>query len=336
MKPAARASVVWFALAVASFAWSGVAFAQPGWVPQRNVELVVPMAAGGSIDLLARAIQRVWTEGKFLPVSSTIVNRGGAGQVMAYHYVHQHPGNPHVIGVMSSNVLTSHVAGRMPLGYADFTTIALLVTGSYFALAVRADSPYRTARDLVEALRRNPGAVSVGLGGAAGGAHHIALGLPLQTAEVDIGKVRTVSFNDSALLAAALLGGHVDAAMATLINVAPHAESGKLRLLALSSPRRLTGPLASVPVWPELGYKGVWEGWRGLYAAKGVTLAQVSYWEVLAHRVTQDDEFRRFAESNDLEVSYRGAAATQQWLEQQFVDVKNVMTYLGYAKALVQ
>lgn len=323
-------------LAAAPLVSIGAALAQQGWTPQRNVEVVVPMAAGGSIDLLARAMQRTWVERRLLPVSSTIVNKGGAGQVMAYHYVHQHPGNPHVVGIMSSNVLTSHVAGRMPLAHSDFTPIALLVSGSYFALAVRADSPLRTARELVETLRRNPGGIAVGLGGAAGSAHHIALGLTLQSAEVDVLRVKTVSFNDSAQLAAALLGGHVDAAMATLINVAPHAESGKLRLLAVSAPRRLSGPLAGVPVWPELGYKGVWEGWRGLYAAKGLAPEHVAYWEALARRVTQDDDFRRFAESNDLEVSYRGAAATRQWLEQQSSDVTSVMSYLGFAKALTQ
>jgi tripartite-type tricarboxylate transporter receptor subunit TctC len=147
-------------LAAAPLVSIGAALAQQGWTPQRNVEVVVPMAAGGSIDLLARAMQRTWVERRLLPVSSTIVNKGGAGQVMAYHYVHQHPGNPHVVGIMSSNVLTSHVAGRMPLAHSDFTPIALLVSGSYFALAVRADSPLRTARELVETLRRNPGGIA--------------------------------------------------------------------------------------------------------------------------------------------------------------------------------
>ena len=300
--------------------------------PQRNVEIVVPVPAGGAIDLLARSMQQAWIEQKLVPVSSSISNRGGGGHAIAYNYLNQHPGNPLIVGIMSSNLLSSHIANRMPVTYLDFTPIALLVTGSYYALTVPADSPYKTAREFMDALKKNPAAVAVGLGSAAGASHHTALGLAMLSAGIDVAKVKTVSFNESSALITALLGGHVAVGMATALNTAQHVESGKLRVLAISAPKRVTGVLASVPTWTELGYKGTWESWRGLIGTKGLTAAQVAYWEDVARRVTENPQFRKFAESGDLEPKFMGSAEVRKWLAAQYDDMKAIMLSLGYTK----
>lgn len=307
------------------------ALAQP-WSPQRNVELVVPVPAGGAVDLLARSMQQAWVEQKLVPVSSSISNRGGGGHAIAYNYLNQHPGNPHVVGIMSSNLLSSHIAGRMPVTHTDFTPIALLVTGSYYALIVPADSPFKTARDFIEALKKNPAALAVGLGSAAGNSHHTALGLAMLSAGIDVAKVKTVSFNDSSALITAILGGHVAAGMATAINAAQHVEGGKLRVLAISATKRVPGALASAPTWTELGYKGTWESWRGLIGTKGITAAQVAYWEEVAKRVTENEQFRKFVESGDLEPRFMGTVEVRKWLTAQYDEMKTIMQSLGYVK----
>lgn len=318
-------------LAMAAVAASAAALAQP-WAPQRNVEIVVPVPAGGSVDLLARSMQQAWVEQKLVPVSSTISNRGGGGHAIAYNYLNQHPNNPHIVGIMSSNLLSSHIANRMAVTYTDFTPIALLVTGSYYALTVPADSPYKTAREFMDALKKNPAAVAVGLGSAAGASHHTALGLAMLSAGIDVAKVKTVSFNESSALITALLGGHVAVGMATAINTTQHVESGKLRVLAVSAPRRISGVLANVPTWTELGYKGTWESWRGLIGPRGMTTAQVAYWEDVSKRVTENPQFRKFVESGDLEPKFMGAVEVRKWLAQQYDDMKSIMLSLGYTK----
>lgn len=326
-----RGSVVWSALAALAVVAAPAAQAQD-WSPQRNVELVVPVPAGGALDLLARSMQQVWTEQKLLPVSSTISNKGGGGHAISYNYLNQHAGNPHIVGVMSSNLLSSHIAGRMPVTYTDFSPIALLVTGSYYALTVAADSPLKSAQDFMERLKKDPSAIAVGLGSAAGASHHIALGLAMLSAGVEVAKVRTVSFNESSSLLTALLGGHVAVGMATAINVGPHVESGKLRVLAISAPRRISGALAPAPTWTEQGYKGTWESWRGVIGTKGMTPAQVAYWEQVSRRVTENEQFRKFVASSDLEVRFMGSAEVRKWLAVQYDDMKTVMATLGYAK----
>jgi len=302
------------------------------WNPQRNVEIVVPVPAGGSVDLLARSMQQVWVEQKLLPVSSSISNRGGGGHAIAYSYLNQQAGNPHIVGIMSSNLLSSHIANRMPVTWSDFTPIALLVTGSYYALTVPADSPFKNAREFMDALKKNPGAVAVGLGSAAGGSHHTALGLAMLSAGIDVARVKTVSFNESSALVTALLGGHVAAGMATAINATQHIDGGKLRVLAVSAPKRISGALANVPTWTELGYKGTWESWRGLIGTRGMTAAQVAYWEEVSKRVTENEQFRKFAESGDLEPKFMGSVEVRKWLAVQYDDMKSIMVSLGYTK----
>lgn len=319
-----------FALAAALGA-AAPAAAQ-AWTPQRNVEIVVPVPAGGAIDLLARSMQQAWLDLKLLPVPSTVSNRGGGGHAIAYNYLNQHPNNPQIVGIMSSNLLSSHIANRMPVTYLDFSPIALMVTGSYYALTVPADSPYKTAREFMDALKKNPQATAVGLASAAGASHHTALGLALLSAGIDVAKVKTVSFNESSALITALLGGHVAVGMATASNTLPHVESGKLRVLAVSAPKRVPGALAGVPTWSELGYKGTWESWRGLIGTRGLTPAQIAYWENVAKRTTEHPEFRKFVEGADLEPRFMGAAEVRKWLAVQYDDMKAIMAKLGYAK----
>lgn len=324
-------AVAWHATAVALCA----AVAHPawtqGWTPQRVVELIVPASAGGSLDATGRTVHRIWEEQKLVPVPSTVANRSGGGHAVAYNFLNQHGGDPHYLSITSSTLLTSHINGRIKTTYTDFTPLAVLLT-EYIAFAVRADSPIKSGTDLIEALRKNPASLSVALGSASGGTHHISVGLPLQSAGVDVKQVKLVSFNSSGEAVTALLGGHVDVISAGTINVTPHLQAGKLRVLAVTSPKRLPGALAAAPTWPELGYKGVFENWRGVIGAKGIAAEQTAFWEEVFRRVTQSDEFRKYSAKNQWDSNFRGAAETRKFMEAQYAELKSVMTFLGLAK----
>ena len=321
------AGIVVFAAGVL---FASVAGAQ-GWVPQRNVEVIVPSTAGGSLDTTGRTVTRLWGDLKLLPVSSTVANRPGGGHAVAYSYLNQRAGDPHYLGVTSSTLLANHINGHIPLTYTDFTPLAVLLT-EYIAIAVRADSPLKTGRDFIEAMKKAPASLSLALSSAAGGTHHISFGLPLASGGVDTGKVKFVAFSSSGEAVTALLGGHVDVISAGTVNVAPFAASGKVRVLAVSAARRMTGPLASAPTWPELGYKGVFENWRGIIGAKGLTAEQVAFWDNVFRRLTASEEFRNYAEQNQWEASYRNADESRRFMAEQYDELKGVMSYLGLVK----
>lgn len=302
-----------------------------GWKPERNVELIVPASAGGSLDLTGRTVQRIWDDLKLLPVSSVIANRSGGAHAVAYNFLNQRAGDPHFFSITSSTILTNHINGRLKLTYTDFTPMATLLT-EHIAFVVRPDSPLKTGKDMIEALRKDPASLSIALGSAAGGTHHIALGLPLQSAGVDVSKVKLVSFNSTGEAFTALLGGHVDVANGGTANAARLVESGKLRVLTVTSAQRLQGALAGAATWSELGYKGVFDNWRGVIGAKGMTPEQVAFWESVFSRTTSSEEFQQYAVKNQWQTSYRAPAETRKFMEAQYGELKGVMTFLGLAK----
>lgn len=308
-----------------------VASSAQGWKPERNVELIVPATAGGSLDTFGRTVQRLWDGLKLVPASSTVANRSGGAHAVAYNFLNQHAGDPYFLSITSATILTNHINGRLKLTYTDFTPLGVLLT-EYIAFAVRPDSPIKSGKELIEAFRKNPSSISVALGSAAGGTHHIATGLPLQSAGVDIGKVKLVSFNSSGEAVTAVLGGHVDLVVAGTVNVAAQVQAGKLRALATTSPRRMGGVYAEVPTWPEVGYKGVFENWRGVIGAKGITPEQTAYWEGVLRQVVGSDEFRKIAGKNQWDPAFRGSAEMRTFLEAQYGQLKSVMTFLGLAK----
>lgn len=302
-----------------------------GWTPQGNVELIVPASAGGSLDATGRMVQKIWSDLKLVPTSSTVVNRSGGGHAVAYNFLAQHNGDPQFMSITSSTILANHINGRLKVTYTDFTPLAVLLT-EHIAIAVRPDSPIKTGKDFVEALKKDPTSLSIGLGSAAGGTHHIAVALPLLSSGVDLKKLKLVSFNSSGEAVTALLGGHVDVISAGTINVAPHLQVNRMRVIGHTAPQRLQGVFAKVPTWPEQGYKGVFENWRGVIGAKGLTPPQTAYWEGVLKRVVESDEFKEQAEKNQWERTFKGSAEMRQFLAAQYSDLKEVMTSLGLVK----
>jgi putative tricarboxylic transport membrane protein len=314
---------------IASLAMAAGAQAQ--WQPDRNVALIVPSTAGGSLDNVGRTIQRMWEQQKLVPVSSTIINMGGGGHAIAYNFLNQRAGNPLFMSITSSTLHASHINGRTRLSYRDFTPLTVMLT-EYIAFAVRPDSPLKTGKDLIEALRENPAKYSLALSSAVGGTHHISFGLPLLSGKVDIRKTRMVAFTSTGEAVTALLGGHVDVLSGGTVQIAPHVASGKMRLLAVSSAQRLPGVLASGPTWPELGYKGVFENWRGVIGTKGLTRGQIAYWDGVFGKIAASSEFKAIAEKNQWVINYKNAAESRRFFEHEYGEIKAVMDSVGLSK----
>ncbi|MBX3664884.1 MAG: tripartite tricarboxylate transporter substrate binding protein [Burkholderiales bacterium] len=300
------------------------------WKPDRHVELIVPASAGGSLDHVGRTFQKLWDDMKLVPVSSAVVNRSGGGHAVAYNFLNQQSGNPHFMSITSSTLHTSHINGRIKLSFRDFTPQAVMLT-EYIAFAVRPESPLKTGKDLIEALRKDPGSLSLAISSALGGTHHISFGLPLMSGKVDIKKAKMVAFNSTGEAVTALLGGHVDVLSGGTVQIAPHVESGRMRILAVTSAQRLPGPLASGPTWPELGYKGVFENWRGVISPGKITPEQTAYWDGVFGKIAGSAEFKAMADKNQWVINYKNSAETRKFFEAEYAELKEVMDFLGLA-----
>jgi putative tricarboxylic transport membrane protein len=318
------------ALAALMLCGACIAHAQPAaWKPDKNVELVVGLTAGSSQDRSARAIQSIAQAKGLLGVNSTVVNRVGGGGNVAWAYLAQHAGDAHWLQIASPTILTNYIIGTAQFTYTDYTPQALL-GNQYIAFAVRAGSPLKTARDLVERLRADPSSVSIGTN-SLGSYLHIVCALTARAAGADPKKLKLVIFQGGELMIAGL-GGHVDVIATVTSNLLPHVQAGKLRMLGISSARRLGGALAQVPTLKEQGIDVVLANWQGVFGPPKLTPQQIAYWDGVLARIVKTDEWRRDQEQNLWESDYLNAADYARFLKTDYEQAKAVFIELGLAR----
>jgi putative tricarboxylic transport membrane protein len=318
-------------LALAVLVLAPCAAQSQSWSPEKNVEIVIGAGAGAAADATARAIQRIMQEKKLIPVSSSVVNKPGGGYALSWVYLNNHARDAHYLAVTTLALLTNAITGVNPLSYTDVTPIAQLFT-DYVVIAVRADSPIKSGKDLVEQLKANPSSASIALAAALGNQNHIGIALALKAGGVDIRKLKIVVFDSSNNSIVSLLGGHVDVVAATALNVAPHLQTGKLRAIAISSPQRLDGALAQIPTWKEQGFNAIFGNWRGVVAPRGITPEQISYWEKVFAAMVKTDEWKRDMQANFWSDFYMGSVDSRAFLQTEQATLKGILVDLGLAK----
>ena len=251
---------------------------------------------------------------------------------MGWTYVAQQGGDAHVISLTAVNLLSNHIMGVSTLNYTDFTPLAQLFN-EYLALAVKADSSVTSGKDAVARLAKNPQALSIAVGTSLGNTSHLALSLAVKSAGGDIRKLRTVVFGSNGEAMTALLGGHVDAMMTSLPNLVRHIQAGTVRAVAISAPQRVAGMFSEVPTWREQGSDVVMSGWRGVVAPKGITPAQVAYWEGVFAALGKTDEWKQELDKNFWHGSQLSARESREYLDQQYAEFNQILTELGMAKS---
>jgi putative tricarboxylic transport membrane protein len=200
------------------------------------------------------------------------------------------------------------------------------------AFAVKADGALRSGRDVVDKLKADPGSVSFAVAASLGGSNHIATMVALKSAGVDVKKLKFVVFNSGVQSLTSVMGGHVDVAVVPVSGAVPHVASGRLRVLAVSSARRLGGSFAAVPTWKEQGADSVFSSARGVIGPKGLSAAQVSYWENVLARVVESDDWKKDLENNYWEGQFLTSADTRKLLKVQYDEYKSVLIDVGLAR----
>jgi putative tricarboxylic transport membrane protein len=317
-------------MAIAVALCPAAALAQ-GWKPEKPVEIIIGTSAGGPQDRTGRLVQKLLQEGKLVSTPVTVVNKPGGGGAIGLSYLNQHAGDPHYLMINAISLLTNQVTGKSALAYTDFTPIAVMGI-EYVSVAVRTESPLKTGRDLVERLRKDPSSLSVAIGTALGNATHISFALAMKAAGVDIRKLKTVVFASGGESMTALLGGHIDVAATAPSSVLAQVKAGKLRLIAIGAPKRLGGDLAGVPTWIEQGVNSSYELWRGLAAPRGLTRAQVQFWDDALGKLVQTEAWKKELEANDMQDVYRNSTDTARYWKAEHDEVKGVLGELGLAK----
>ncbi len=309
----------------------GGAYAQmPAWKPDKAVELVVINAPGGGSDRIARMISSVMREKKIVDVPLNVANKPGGGGNVAYSYLSQRPGDGHFLSVGGKSILTNHIAGR-GLGFTEFTAVVHLF-GEYISLVVKPDSPFKTGRDLIERLKKDPSALSFGIANSLGNPNHQGVAAALKVAGIDVRKMRNVIFQSGGEATTALLGGHVDVVPITAAFAASMARNGQVRVITVTAPQRLPGVLSDVPTWREQGFDAVVSNWRNVIGPKGMTDAHITFWEEAFRRMTESDEWKKELEANFWRSEFMRSADTRKNIESDYAVLRAFMLELGLAK----
>lgn len=277
-------------LAILLLSGSMVFASEPAWKPTKPVELVAINAPGGGSDRILRLMVKVFQEQKAMDVPVNPVNKPGGGGAVAYAYVGQQA-DGHYLVLANKSMLTNNIVGRGP-SYTEFTPVANLF-GEYISVTVKPDSPVKSGVDLIERLKKDVNSLSLGIATSIGNPNHQGVAVALGLAGVDIKKTRNAIFPSGGAATTALMGGHVDVAPVTAAFAASLARNGQVRVIAVTSPRRLGGALADVPTWREQGYDAVVSNWRTFFGSKKMTPAQVAYWEATFKRLSESEEWRK-------------------------------------------
>ena len=232
--------------------------------------IIAPANPGGGWDQTARSLQTVLQQ-EGISGKVQVQNVPGAGGTIGLaQFASQQKGKGDALIVGGYVMVGAILTNKSPVTLKDVTPIARL-TGEYEAIVVPASSPFQTMGDLIEALKKDPGAVSWG-GGSAGGTDHIAVGLIAKAAGVDPKKINYIAYSGGGEALAAILGSQVSAGISGYGEFESQVKSGTLRLLAVSSAERIEG--IDAPTLKESGLDVVVENWRMLAAAPGISAEQ--------------------------------------------------------------
>lgn len=301
------------------------------WKPDRAVEIISATAAGGAVDRANRTVQRIWQERKIVEMPMAVVNKPGGGNTIAWHYINSHAGDGHYVSIAPYTVLTNKIVGTSTLTWSDFTPLALLFN-EYITVSVRADSPIKTVADLVERLKKDPSSLSIAVASTLGNHIHVGTARPLKAAGVDVKRLKVVAFKSSGESITNLLGGHIDVVSSTTSNVIGQLQAGKIRVLAITSPKRMSGAMAGVPTWTEQGVSGNFFAAQGAIGPKGLNPAQVAFWEDAFRKLSQSPEWHKELAASYWESNFQSARDTAKFYESQAGEMREILTELGLAK----
>lgn len=293
----------------------------------KPIEFVCHAAVGGGSDIMARMMQSFIEREKLCSQPVTVVNRAGGGGAIAFAYVAGKKGDPHIWLTATTSFLTTPLLGKSKYTYRDFTPLTNLAYDDFF-VTVKADSPYKTMKDLIEDAKKKPGQVRTG------GTY-----APGTDALIDhlLGKVAGVKFNyipfksgGEAMIA--LLGGNLDMFYPNPGEALAQLEAKKVRILAVASEKRLEAA-PDIPTLRELGYDASFQQVRSIAAPNDLPKEAIQYFEGLFRKLADSKLWKeKYIKENMLTWDYKTSAETQKLWEQNNESCARIMKEMGVIK----
>ncbi len=284
------------AIVCSVFALSFPAVAKPD-----KTECIVGAKPGGGFDLTCRLLGGALQATNLIdrPMTYTYME-GGVGATAYNHIIGTRPGDPGAIVAVSTG--SALLLAQKKFGAHDENAVRWVgALGAEFgSVIVSPDSPYKTLKDLIDGIKDKPQEFSVAGGGAVGSQDWMKAALIFKAAGQDPKKMRYIALEGGGPVVTNVLGGHVKIGSSDIAEFIPHHKSGKVRVLAVMSPERLSGDAKDIPTAKEQGFDILWTVWRGVYVGPKVSDADYNWWVETVRKLSTTPEFRKEQESRGL------------------------------------
>ncbi|MBM3569715.1 MAG: tripartite tricarboxylate transporter substrate binding protein [Alphaproteobacteria bacterium] len=315
------------AATVAGLGLKGAPAIAQAW-PSRPITMVVPWGAGGGTDQTARIVGTLLEKEFGQPVN--VVNRTGGSGVVGHSAIATAAADGYTIGMITVEIGMMHWQGLTDLKGTSYTPLALM-NADPPGVQVKADSPYKSVKDLVAAIKANPGKLK-GSGTGQGGIWHVALAGWLQAIGLKADDVPWVPSNGAAPAMQDLAAGGIDVVTCSVPEARAMIDAGKARSLAVMSPQR-NPAFPNVPTLKEeLGTDWTLAAWRGIAAPKGVPAAVTDRIVPALKRAHDSATFKDFMNQRGFGMVWGEPAAFAKHMADDDAKMGVVMKALGIAK----
>ncbi|AVG39470.1 tripartite tricarboxylate transporter substrate binding protein [Achromobacter insolitus] len=289
--------------------------------PNRAIEIVVPFAAGGGTDAMARAMGDA--SRTHLPQPIVVLNKpGAAGGIGLTEVANAKPDGYKLALVTADMVIIPHL-GLTKTTYEKFTPIIQL-NADPSAITVAADSPYNTIEAFLDAARAKPESMQVGNAGIGSIWHLAAAALEDKTGA----KFNHIPFNGGNPAVLALLGGHIDAVAVSPAEVMQYVKAGKLKPLAVMADARVAG-FENVPTLKERNIDLSIGTWRGIAAPKGTPQPVLDTLSAAFRQAAAENSLKRFMAEQNLGYAVADQQTFTALMERDNATFKNLIEKFG-------
>ncbi|MFO0990132.1 MAG: tripartite tricarboxylate transporter substrate-binding protein [Alphaproteobacteria bacterium] len=312
-------SLILAAGAAALAAGAAAPAAAEAWQPSKAVTFVIPAGTGGGADQMARFIQGIVTKHNLMNQPIIVINKAGGAGAEGFLEMKGSKGDPHKIVITLSNLFTTPLATGTPFSWKDMTPVAMLALDQ-FVLWVNAESPYKTAKEYIDAVKAAPDR-QFKMAGTGSKQEDQIITVALE--RITGGKKFTyIPFSGGGAVAVQLVGNHVNSTVNNPIEAVAQWKAGKLRPLCLFDGKRsiytakVTATMAwsDIPTCKESGVDVEYQMLRGIFMPAGVTKEQVAFYVGLFQKMRETPDWKRFMEEGAFNQTFMSGDEFAKWV----------------------
>jgi len=290
------------------------------WEPTRTVEFIVPAGTGGGADQMARFVQGIVAKHKLMKQPMVVINKAGGAGAEGFLDVKESKGDPHKLIITLSNLFTTPLATHTPFNWRDLTPVQMMALDN-FVLWVNAETPYKTPKEYVAAVKAGGGKFKMGGTGSKQEDQIITVAIERQTGA----KFTYISYRGGGEVAVQLVGKHVDSTVNNPIEAVAQWRAGALRPLCVFDAKRMpykakitkTMSWYDIPTCKETGLDVEYLMLRGIFMPGGVTQEQVQYYVDVLKKVRETSDWKSFLEQGAFNQTTLNGKDYEAWVARE-------------------